>query len=257
MSRRHTSPLHVKNACQEAVYAINQRLVKGWDVYGFQGDIQPENRLTKETESLLFKALVNQWEDKAVNLVKELLCHCGDSYTPYVTIIGIFNLLYRIYCDRNPGEGTKEESGYLLFSFKSDLYRFHTMDEVEGYVENIVREMRQGPEGKKHHAIIDELLYYIEKNYRENISLGELAKHKYFMNSSYLSRLFKQETGKTFSGYLMELRIKKAAELLKDGDIKVNDAASLSGYNDVSHFIQYFKKQYGCTPEEYRIQNNH
>ena len=38
-------------------------------------------------------------------------------------------------------------------------------------------------------------LDYIEKNYQTNISLSELAEHKYFMNSSYLSRLFKNEVG--------------------------------------------------------------
>lgn len=250
LSQRHQSLEQVKKAYQEAVYAINQRLVKGFDVYEFNGEIHPENKLTKEAEGLLLKAIENQWEDKAGTLLRELLFQCEDSYTLYVTIIGIFNLLYRIYCDRNPKQ--EKESSYLLFSFKSDLYGFYSMEEVEEYVVRIVKEMCQGQEGKKHHAIIDEVLYYIEKNYQENISLGELAEHKYFMNSSYLSRLFKQETGKTFSRYLMEFRMQRAAEYLEEGDIKINDVAGLCGYNDVSHFIQYFKKQYGCTPEEYK-----
>ncbi|HIV40979.1 MAG TPA: helix-turn-helix transcriptional regulator, partial [Candidatus Mediterraneibacter guildfordensis] len=69
---------------------------------------------------------------------------------------------------------------------------------------------------------------------------------------SYLSRLFKNEVGQTFSKYLMEFRLRKAANLLENELLKINDVAMLVGYNDVSHFIQYFKKIYGCTPEEYR-----
>ena len=107
-------------------------------------------------------------------------------------------------------------------------------------------------EDKRHHYIISEILDYIEKNYQTNINLSELAEHKFFMNSSYLSRLFKNEVGQTFSKYLMEFRIRKAAAFLENDLMKINDAAMLAGYNDVSHFIQYFKKFYGCTPEEYR-----
>ena len=49
---------------------------------------------------------------------------------------------------------------------------------------------------------------------------------------------------------------KKAKELLESDLLKISDVAMLSGYNDVSRFIQYFKKTYGVTPEEYRGRKN-
>ena len=91
-----------------------------------------------------------------------------------------------------------------------------------------------------------------QRNYQYDISVNELAAHKYFVNPSYLSRLFKSETGKTFSKYLTELRIQKAAELLKESSLKIGDVALCVGYNDVSYFIQTFKKRYCMTPEQYR-----
>ena len=72
------------------------------------------------------------------------------------------------------------------------------------------------------------------------------------MNASYLSRLFKAAKGKTFSKYLIEYRLEKSKELLEKTILKVSDIAVHVGYNDVSHYIQSFRKMYGMTPEEYR-----
>ena len=83
-------------------------------------------------------------------------------------------------------------------------------------------------------------------------ALQELAEKKYFMNASYLSRLFKAKCGKTFSKYLIEYRLEKSRELLEKTILKVSDIAAHVGYNDVSHYIQSFRKVYGVTPEQYR-----
>lgn len=105
---------------------------------------------------------------------------------------------------------------------------------------------------KKKSKIVEEIVHYVEDNYYKNISLRELAENKYFMNYSYCSRLFSQETGMTFSKYLIQYRLKKAKTLLENKDMKISFIAFEVGYNDVSHFIQSFKKSYGLTPEEYR-----
>ena len=256
MSLGHTQMEHCSKAYQEAVYAINQRLVEGWKkVFEFVSDFKPENLLGKEKEQMLEEAIVERRCLQAEKITKELMENCKNAYTLYVTISGIFNLLYRLFC-RTGGRTEDGNPGYMLFSYRTDLYRYHTLSEVEDYVLNIVRAMCEEQEGKKYHYIVAEILGYIAQNYQSNISIGELAEHKYFMNSSYLSRLFKNETGQTFSSYLMEFRMRKAKELLESDLLKISDVAMLSGYNDVSRFIQYFKKTYGVTPEEYRGRKN-
>lgn len=57
----------------------------------------------------------------------------------------------------------------------------------------------------------------------------------------------------TFSKYVIQYRLEKAKILLLNDNMKINYIAFEVGYNDVSHFIQSFKKTYGMTPEEYRI----
>lgn len=252
MSLEHTRAEECAKAYQEAVYALNQRLIEGWNkVFAFSADFKPENLLDKEKEKMLEDAIAARRYVRAEEITRNTLAGCRNAYTLYVTISGIFNLLYRFFCKSGSQENSRE-NGYMLFSYRTDLYRYSTLEEVEDYVLNIVRAMCEEQEAKKYHYIVSEILAYIAQNYQENISIGELAEHKYFMNSSYLSRLFKNETGQTFSAYLMEFRMKKARELLESDLLKISDVAMLSGYHDVSRFIQYFKKTYGVTPEEYR-----
>lgn len=252
VSLGHTQIEHCTKAYQEAVYALNQRLIEGWQrVFVYTSDFRPENMLDKEKEQMLEDAIEGKRCVQAEEITREIMGCCRNAYTLYVTISGIFNLLYRFFC-RTDSEEKEGSPGYMLFSYRTDLYRYNTLKEIEDYVVNIVKTMCEEQETKKYHYIVSEILNDIAQNYQNNISIGELAEHKYFMNSSYVSRLFKNETGKTFSVYLMEFRMRKAEELLESDLLKVTDVAMLSGYNDVSRFIQYFKKMHGVTPEEYR-----
>jgi two-component system response regulator YesN len=96
--------------------------------------------------------------------------------------------------------------------------------------------------------LVGDILDFVEKELMRGINLHMVADHFYF-NSSYLSRIFKQETGKVFSAYLLERKMEKARQLLQEG-MKVYDLAGLLGYADVSYFIRLFHKHWGVTPGE-------
>ena len=101
-------------------------------------------------------------------------------------------------------------------------------------------------------SIVDRVLAHINQNYNKDISLKELAENVFFMNHTYLSHLIREKTGKNYSSYLRELRIRHARELLSDPNLSITDVASFSGYNDSSQFIQVFKKEVGVTPKKYQ-----
>lgn len=96
--------------------------------------------------------------------------------------------------------------------------------------------------------LINEINEYINSNYDKDINLEQLAKDKYFINYSYLSRIYKEKTGLSFTKYILKIRMEKAKEFIHKGGISVSDVALIVGYNDVSNFIQAFKKYYGYTP---------
>ncbi len=100
------------------------------------------------------------------------------------------------------------------------------------------------------HKAIDQIIQYIEKNYNKDIGLTELSE-LVGMNPAYLSVLFKETLGKTYIKYLTGIRMKKACELLAEGN-KTTLVASKVGISDVHYFGELFKKYIGKTPREYR-----
>jgi len=95
---------------------------------------------------------------------------------------------------------------------------------------------------------------YLEENYLEQISLVEVAR-QFYLDPSYLSRLFKRLTGFTFREYIILQRIIHAKELLLFTSQDITQVGINSGYNNVNHFIRIFKKYEGITPYQYRSQS--
>ena len=81
------------------------------------------------------------------------------------------------------------------------------------------------------------------------LSVAEMSQ-KVNISSYHLIRKFSSENGLTPHKFQMQCRIRKAQELLREGN-KVIDVAQLVGFSDQSHLDRVFKKQVGITPEEY------
>jgi len=103
--------------------------------------------------------------------------------------------------------------------------------------------------------VIQKVLEMIQEEYNQSISLDDIAGRLY-MNSAYLSRLFKEKTGNGFMEALTDVRISRAKTLLEVQVLKVKEVAEMVGYRDVSHFISNFKQTTGVTPSEYRAALN-
>ena len=88
--------------------------------------------------------------------------------------------------------------------------------------------------------IMQRALSYIRNHYGEHITLDEVARVVH-LSPSYFSRLFKAETGKTFSEYLQALRIEQAKSFLRRKDCSMTEIAEQTGFFDQSHFIKTFR----------------
>jgi two-component system response regulator YesN len=92
---------------------------------------------------------------------------------------------------------------------------------------------------------------YIMAHIMEHVSLGEVAA-AVGKSESYLSHLFKQETGVNMLDYINRLKMEKAAEILENSNCKIADAACLVGIDNSNYFSVIFKKHIGFSPQEYR-----
>ncbi|MFV0529328.1 MAG: helix-turn-helix transcriptional regulator [Lachnospiraceae bacterium] len=99
--------------------------------------------------------------------------------------------------------------------------------------------------------VMDEVLYYIHHNYRENLKLETIA-ILFGYNSSYLGKIFSRKMGINFNTYVDQIRIEEAKKLLARDDLKVYEIAEQIGYSNVDYFHKKFKKNVGTSPAEYR-----
>ncbi|WP_228254363.1 AraC family transcriptional regulator [Halarcobacter bivalviorum] len=96
----------------------------------------------------------------------------------------------------------------------------------------------------------EKICKYLKENFKENISLEELAK-KFSLNSFYIIKLFKANMNMTPHKYLLNIKINYSKELLKKGETIVN-AALECGFVDQSHFHKNFLNIVATTPNQYR-----
>ncbi len=103
-------------------------------------------------------------------------------------------------------------------------------------------------------SILDDIVYYIDHNYRENIKLETIAP-LYGYNSSYLGKIFNKKLGENFNSYIDHVRINHSKELLLQNNLKVYEISELVGYKNVDYFHKKFKKYVGESPAEFRKRN--
>ena len=94
-------------------------------------------------------------------------------------------------------------------------------------------------------------LSYIRHNYFSNISLEGIAK-VCKCSPSTLSHLFKKRNGTTLKSYINSLRLNEAKTLLLDTSLPISSISEMIGFSDSNYFTNLFKKEFSCTPTEYR-----
>lgn len=104
----------------------------------------------------------------------------------------------------------------------------------------------------KQEYYINLALQYIDNNYREKLTLSDIA-YRSLLSKSYFSQLFKESTGMCFSDYLQQVRIRKACEMLENTDKSIVEIADETGFQDTKFFYTVFKRVLKTTPKEYRL----
>lgn len=108
---------------------------------------------------------------------------------------------------------------------------------------------------KEYPAAYSAALDYIAENYKNNISISEIAAQCNF-SVSRLSHIFKQYGNSSITQYMIKLKMIKAADLLLYTTAGISNIAAELGYNDPNYFSLQFKKYYGVSPKVYRKRKN-
>lgn len=98
---------------------------------------------------------------------------------------------------------------------------------------------------------INRVYQFLMQNFKQEISLDEVAAIAHLAPTAFC-RFFKQRTGKTFSNFLNELRVKHAGELLNNPELTITQISYECGYNNPTNFNKFFKEITKLTPTAYR-----
>ncbi|OUM87265.1 MAG: hypothetical protein BAA01_12185 [Bacillus thermozeamaize] len=136
----------------------------------------------------------------------------------------------------------------------TEIFEIDSLPELESWLTNYLRSLRPvvihilQSSGRPE---IMQAIRYVFANMDKRIGLEEVAAHLH-MNPSYFSRMFKKETGETFTDFVIRMKMQRARELLDTTNYSVGMICDMLGYDNQSYFIKTFKSAVGVTPMEYR-----
>lgn len=115
----------------------------------------------------------------------------------------------------------------------------------------------QSKANNKSYDLSRNIMDFVDKHYEEITLNVALIAEKLKITPTYMSKLFKEQTGEALPDYINKLRLKKAKELLKNENLSISEAAVKVGYLNSNALIRSFKKYEGVTPGQYKeIENS-
>lgn len=137
-------------------------------------------------------------------------------------------------------------------NFYQQLLRINNIADLFNWLNSLDQQLQQVLiEQEDNNHLVTKAKNYIKQNYKKEITLDQLAE-KLNVSYGYLSVLFKEKVGLSFSEYLNEVKITAAKQMLTESDCKIYTVAYEVGYNNPYYFSRVFKQKTGLTPRQYR-----
>lgn len=242
----YAAPLPLENGFKEAPEEVFRRMQEMEERYAYENELMRAVSLglTHRAELLLAGFSNFVFERRLADPVRNLKNYAI-----------IMNTLLRkaaeqggvhpLYLDNLSSEfaGRIEQisSAAAGYGLMTDMYR--------GYCRLVRRHTAKGYSPAVQRAIV-----HIDSDINGDLSLKRLAELQR-INPSYLSTLFKKETGQTVTEYVSRRRVHMAIRLLNTTRLQIQTIAQHCGIPDVNYFTKIFKRYVGKTPKQFRLEN--
>jgi two-component system, response regulator YesN len=137
---------------------------------------------------------------------------------------------------------------------RDKLIRYESLEEIEGWIQmrydHLLKALNENRFSDSYSKHVKLAMRFVRERYRENISLEQAAEYV-GITSSYLSRLFKEETKLTFTEFLNRVRIDISKQLIENGNLTVKQICEHVGFASYNYFFKVFKELEGVTPQAF------
>lgn len=251
----------VKHAYEDALLALDYRLVPGTDPLIYIGDVERQSagklrfdELKQQALTRCLKAGTRAELDDVLDIIfREITAEHGRSDIQLYLIEALTTVWKAAQAS---GEQMEDIFG-AGFQLYADLFRLPGLPEAKGKVREVCANVQRRIASGRQHAykdIVEQALSFTKQHYADpELSIQKVCGHLH-ISSGYFCAIFKKEVQLTFLQYLMQIRMEAAKELLRSTDLKSFQIAEQVGFAEPNYFSFCFKKHIGTSPKEYRKQ---
>jgi Response regulator receiver domain./Bacterial regulatory helix-turn-helix proteins, AraC family. len=251
--------LNLSEAYNKALTALRSKVFKGKNKVLYYEDSKRQNPLPviypSEDEKELLDSLKTMKIDKINSVIEKICTNLSNHAADEKEVKNICLRLIIIATSVLETLGVNYRKNSVIdFDPYREIEKYETIADIEAWLKQIFSnfvDALQNYKNEKYSGIAKIAIQYIEENYFKDINVQQLAAVT-CVTPNYFSRVFKRETGKSFTEWLNTVRIEMAKMYLKDPKLRIYEVADKVGYNDYKIFNFNFKKYAGCTPKEYR-----
>ncbi len=252
------SLLRLKESYKAALSALEYKLIVGESGIIFIYDLEPMRKNTvyydEQIEQKLISAIKFGTEksiDESINNICNIFIGSNVPFHEYqLYFIELAAALSKLCRDFEID--TLDVLG--VQNIYIDVLKLKSLNEIKEWIRELsikIMSFIYSSRQKSTQTLLKKAQDYVQANFcDENLSIQKVADYLH-ISQSYLSIIFKKETGDTFLKYLVKVRMNAAIEFL-NSSYKLAEVAERIGYPDMSYFSYFFKKNYGMSPREYR-----
>lgn len=248
---------------KEAVEAIKARVIYDKNQVIFYKYIKTGKIDIKDIYDIDWKELTfyikNGLKEKSIDFINKYISKLAESRNIDVDAVrvasaNIISIIITILSDmgKKISSAAVEDSDIYNKISKIDTLKDMRLVLIE-FIDKIMN-LTNSSNSRKTNELVEKVKLFIEENYSDpNLNLTDIAS-KFYVNQSYLSRVFKAESNEGISDYIGKLRINKSIEYLKKTNLKAYEIAEKVGICDPHYFSICFKKYTGKSVNEYKKQ---
>jgi AraC-like DNA-binding protein len=235
---------------ERLLYKINMAKAQYSD-----GDDKSAEMLLEFEKGLRF-AVLHSEKGSALNMINDVLAyiHVYSNFDIRAIKARLLELLVILSRATIEAGADPADTFRLSEDFISQVEQYTDVDQLALWISDIVRrfvvqafDLAQ----VKHSDVVFKTTNYIKRNCAEKLSLNSLAK-EVFISKSYLSSIFKKETGLSLTAYITKVRVEMSKRLLLEDDGSLAYISKQCGFKDQSYFTKVFKKETGISPKHFR-----